>query len=175
MITKIGIICGEILELLEKRNGILVYGEIQFDLKRPRDMVLMSLGWLLREGYVQILEDPFRNSYKDKAHVFSSEAFLFDLIVENRLAQCHTRVKDMPPHISAVADEILIFLEGCGDLTDIQTLERNLRAHRDVILMGLGWLVREGFVRTIAGNHEIFIFRLHKEPEDSHLRAFCLV
>lgn len=44
MVTQIGFICGDISKLLEKRNGILVYGELHSDLKWPRDLVLMALG-----------------------------------------------------------------------------------------------------------------------------------
>ena len=173
MITEIGIICGEILELLEKRNGMLIYGEVHSDLKRPRDLVVMGLGWLLREGYVQILEDPQRNCYKDTENVLISEASMFDLIVENRLAQCHARIKDIAQHISAVADEILVLLEGCGNLADMKTLEHNLRVHRDIVLMGLGWLIQKGHVRGIADNNAIFICRLHKEAEDLRLINSC--
>ncbi len=100
---------------------------------------------------------------------------MFYLIVENRLAQCHNRVKDIAGHISVVADEILILLEGCGDLADIQTLECNLRAHRDVILMSLGWLIREGYVRAIAGHHETFILRVNQEPAATNLKNSCFV
>ena len=175
MITEIGIICGEILELLEQRNGVSVFGEIHFDLKRPRDLIQMSLGWLLREGYVQILEDPLRACYNNDSREksFTSEAFMFDLIVENKLAASRTRVKDIAYHISAVAGEILTLLEGCGNLLDLTTIERNLNKHRDIILMSLGWLIRERHVRAIAGTHETFIFRLPKEMASLDSEALC--
>ena len=66
MITDIGIVAGNILELLENRNGVLVFGEIHVDLKQPRDLVLMSLGWLIREGCV-------------KGIVGTNEVFVFHL------------------------------------------------------------------------------------------------
>jgi len=51
MITEIGIVAGEIWHFLDQ------YGEVTFvDLVRgiaqPREITLMSLGWLAREGHV---------------------------------------------------------------------------------------------------------------------------
>lgn len=51
MITEIGIVAGEIWHYLDQHGetslSILVKG-----IDRPRDLVLMSLGWLSREGHV---------------------------------------------------------------------------------------------------------------------------
>lgn len=51
MITQIGIVAGEIWQLLDN-NAIMSLKEIISNLERPEYLVLMSLGWLLREGYV---------------------------------------------------------------------------------------------------------------------------
>ena len=51
MIIEIGIVAGEIWQLLDK-HGALKIGEINDKLKRPEYLVLMSLGWLAREGHV---------------------------------------------------------------------------------------------------------------------------
>ena len=54
MITEIGIVAGEIWHLLEKKTSTPV-DTIVDNLKRNRDLVLMSLGWLAREGHVTLL------------------------------------------------------------------------------------------------------------------------
>lgn len=51
MITEIGIVAGEIWHFLDQ------YGEVNLTdlvkgIDKPRDNVLMSLGWLAREGHV---------------------------------------------------------------------------------------------------------------------------
>ncbi len=51
MITEIGIVAGDIWHYLDQ------YGEVMFSqlvkgIDKPRDNVLMSLGWLAREGHV---------------------------------------------------------------------------------------------------------------------------
>jgi hypothetical protein len=53
MIIEIGIVAGEIWQLLDK-HGTLRLGEIISKLKRPEYLVLMSLGWLGREGHIVI-------------------------------------------------------------------------------------------------------------------------
>jgi hypothetical protein len=66
MITEIGIVAGDIWHFLDGHGevtlSILING-----IDRPRDTVLMSLGWLSREGHVilqQIGED-YKISLKD--------------------------------------------------------------------------------------------------------------
>jgi hypothetical protein len=61
MITEIGIVAGEIWHFLDQ------YGEVTLStlakgIDKPRDNVLMSLGWLAREGHV-ILQQ-IGNEYK---------------------------------------------------------------------------------------------------------------
>jgi len=60
MITKIGIIAGEIWQCLDK-NGKSNLAQLSKMLERPRELVLLSLGWLAREGHVHLgtLEEGF--------------------------------------------------------------------------------------------------------------------
>jgi hypothetical protein len=54
MITEIGIIAGEIWHYLD-HHGKVSITELISNIDKPRDLILMSLGWLAREGHV-ILE-----------------------------------------------------------------------------------------------------------------------
>jgi len=51
MITKIGIVAGEIWHHLDI-HGEVMLSEIISNLSRERELILMSVGWLAREGYV---------------------------------------------------------------------------------------------------------------------------
>jgi len=51
MITEIGIVAGEIWHYLDA-HGEAVLSNMVRGLDRPRDLVLMSVGWLAREGHV---------------------------------------------------------------------------------------------------------------------------
>ena len=51
MITEIGIVAGEIWHYLDK-HGEVLFSEMVAEIKQPRDLVLMSVGWLAREGHV---------------------------------------------------------------------------------------------------------------------------
>ncbi len=55
MITEIGIVAGDIWHFLDVHEevtlSILIKG-----IDRPRDITLMSLGWLAREGHVILLQ-----------------------------------------------------------------------------------------------------------------------
>ena len=53
MITEIGIVAGEIWNLLDKKQAAPI-DTIVDSLKHNRDLVLMSLGWLSREGHVTL-------------------------------------------------------------------------------------------------------------------------
>ncbi len=53
MITEIGIVAGEIWNLLDKKQSAPI-DTIVDSLKHNRDLVLMSLGWLSREGHVTL-------------------------------------------------------------------------------------------------------------------------
>ena len=56
MITKIGFVAGDIWQYLDKQPEGVPFREICRDIDEPRDYLLMSLGWLAREGHV-ILEE----------------------------------------------------------------------------------------------------------------------
>jgi DNA-binding transcriptional ArsR family regulator len=51
MITEIGIIAGEIWHFLDQRGEVSLT-ELAKGIDKSRDSVLMSLGWLAREGHV---------------------------------------------------------------------------------------------------------------------------
>lgn len=51
MITEIGIVAGEIWHYLD-HNGEVNLAQLISGIGRPRDITLMSLGWLAREGHV---------------------------------------------------------------------------------------------------------------------------
>ena len=53
MITEIGIAAGEIWQYLEKYSETTLSKIIEAT-KRDRDTILMSLGWLAREGHISI-------------------------------------------------------------------------------------------------------------------------
>lgn len=54
MITEIGITAGEIWHYLDE-HGQVNLSKLTAGIDKPRDVILMSLGWLAREGHV-ILE-----------------------------------------------------------------------------------------------------------------------
>ncbi|MDD5195909.1 MAG: winged helix-turn-helix domain-containing protein [Candidatus Omnitrophica bacterium] len=51
MIIEIGIVAGEIWRFLDK-HGEATFTQLVSGIEKPRDAVLMSLGWLAREGHV---------------------------------------------------------------------------------------------------------------------------
>jgi len=53
MITEIGIVAGEIWQFLDGKKTVTA-DELTKGLKRPRELVMMSLGWLAREGYIAL-------------------------------------------------------------------------------------------------------------------------
>ncbi|MDP8298339.1 MAG: winged helix-turn-helix domain-containing protein [Candidatus Tantalella remota] len=57
MITKIGLIAGEIWDYLEKNKTGVDLDSIVVKLGKERDLVLMSLGWLAREGHIVLEGD----------------------------------------------------------------------------------------------------------------------
>jgi len=54
MITEIGIVAGEIWHQLENNKGPDSLENILGKIDKSRDTVLMSIGWLAREGHVVI-------------------------------------------------------------------------------------------------------------------------
>lgn len=61
MITEIGIVAGEIWHYLDSRGEVLV-SRLARELNRSKELVLMSVGWLAREGHVVL-------NAKDKDYV----------------------------------------------------------------------------------------------------------
>ncbi len=61
MITEIGIVAGEIWHFLDQHGEVLL-SDLVRGVEKPRDNILMSLGWLAREGHV-ILQQ-INNDYK---------------------------------------------------------------------------------------------------------------
>jgi hypothetical protein len=57
MITQIGIVAGEIWSFLEGNNKESKLENIISGIDRNREMVLMSIGWLAREGHVVLEGD----------------------------------------------------------------------------------------------------------------------
>lgn len=51
MITELGIVAGDIWHYLDE-HGQSVLSALISGLDKPRDTILMSLGWLAREGHV---------------------------------------------------------------------------------------------------------------------------
>jgi len=56
MITEIGIVAGDIWHHLDT-HGTVTLARLIKDLKRPREFVLMSIGWLAREGHIVIVAE----------------------------------------------------------------------------------------------------------------------
>ncbi|MBI1953784.1 MAG: winged helix-turn-helix domain-containing protein [Candidatus Omnitrophica bacterium] len=53
MITEIGIVAGEIWHHLDK-HGEVLFSQLVSGIHQPKDLTLMSLGWLAREGHVVV-------------------------------------------------------------------------------------------------------------------------
>ena len=51
MITEIGIVAGEIWHYLDE-HGAGAFSRVITGIGRPKELALMSLGWLAREGHV---------------------------------------------------------------------------------------------------------------------------
>ena len=51
-----GIAAGEIITVLESKGGVITLDELVIRLDEPKDLIKMSLGWLIREGLVFIDE-----------------------------------------------------------------------------------------------------------------------
>ncbi|MCX5697277.1 MAG: winged helix-turn-helix domain-containing protein [Candidatus Omnitrophica bacterium] len=58
MITEIGIVAGEIWHFLDG-HGEVGLNELTKGIDKPRDIVLMSLGWLAREGHVIVRQTTY--------------------------------------------------------------------------------------------------------------------
>ncbi|MBN1445865.1 MAG: winged helix-turn-helix domain-containing protein [Candidatus Omnitrophica bacterium] len=67
MITEIGIVAGEVWQYLEKYSEATL-SKIAKAIKRERDTVLLSLGWLGREGHIFIKKegDEYKITFQKK-------------------------------------------------------------------------------------------------------------
>jgi hypothetical protein len=67
MITEIGIVAGEIWHFLD-REGDAFLPDLFKGIDKPREIILMSLGWLAREGHVVVKEEGtgYRVSLREK-------------------------------------------------------------------------------------------------------------
>ena len=61
MITEIGITAGEIWHVLDEKSPT-VLRDVLKEIDAPRDLILMSLGWLAREGHVNVFKN--ENDYE---------------------------------------------------------------------------------------------------------------
>ena len=52
MITEIGIVAGEIWHYLDGQHTEVKFSQVISGIDRPKELALMSLGWLAREGHV---------------------------------------------------------------------------------------------------------------------------
>jgi len=52
MITEIGIVAGEIWHYLDKKLKASTLDDIVNAIDKGRDVILMSIGWLAREGHI---------------------------------------------------------------------------------------------------------------------------
>ena len=55
MITEIGIVAGEIWHYLDQHGEVSLI-DLVMGIDKSRDNVLMSLGWLAREGHVLLIQ-----------------------------------------------------------------------------------------------------------------------
>jgi hypothetical protein len=55
MITQIGIASGDILNLIEEKNRPVSISEIESHLENEKELTYMSIGWLVREGHVHMV------------------------------------------------------------------------------------------------------------------------
>jgi len=56
MITEIGIVAGEIWHFLDERKEAMLSTLVK-SIERDREIALMSLGWLAREGHVILTKE----------------------------------------------------------------------------------------------------------------------
>lgn len=56
MMTQIGIASGEILTLIDEKKRPVSISEIESHLDSNKELAYMSIGWLVREGYVRLEE-----------------------------------------------------------------------------------------------------------------------
>lgn len=57
MITQIGVVAGSILNFLEENPSAVTVQQLQDNLKERSEVILMSLGWLVREKFISLQEE----------------------------------------------------------------------------------------------------------------------
>ena len=57
MITEIGIVAGEIWHYLDGQRTEAKFSKVVSGIDRPKELALMSLGWLAREGHVVVRQE----------------------------------------------------------------------------------------------------------------------
>lgn len=57
MITAIGITAGDIWHYLDQHQGSVVLSQLSKDIDQSKDLLLMSLGWLAREGHIILSQE----------------------------------------------------------------------------------------------------------------------
>lgn len=57
MITEIGITAGDIWHYLDQQPNPVSFGRLASEIDRSREMLLMSLGWLAREGHIILSQE----------------------------------------------------------------------------------------------------------------------
>ena len=66
MIMQTGIVAGDIWHYLDTKGNVKL-SELEKFIGKPRDLILMSLGWLAREGHVLVEgEDDYTISLRKK-------------------------------------------------------------------------------------------------------------
>lgn len=55
MIIEIGIVAGEIIQLMERSQRPMKMLEVEILIEHPLRMIDMALGWLIRENFIRIM------------------------------------------------------------------------------------------------------------------------
>ena len=56
MIIKLGVVAGEMLTILEREKESIKISDLREQLDHPYEIILMSLGWMVRQGYLKLEE-----------------------------------------------------------------------------------------------------------------------
>lgn len=177
MITKIGLIAGEILTLLEKGQGPMNFNYFRSSLKETDYLVWMSLGCLLCERYINAIEklSTVRCKVKNIGKIGDRSSLLFYENHENHLAKAMDKESAiMARHVLCVAAEIMSILEGFQGTLSFETIVNSLNEPKEDVLMAFGWLIRKAYVRSF-GSKEIFVSRSPKETTDLNIESLCNV
>lgn len=158
---QIGIICGQILELLERREGFVNFNQIKEETKAPDYLILMCLGWLCHKKYIHIAEDLINNFCEADFKCHSRNTMVFGPTHQQELIGM---LKVMSEHTERLMRQaigrVLNLLNESDGLITLKTIERDFDASVEIILMAVGYLAREGHVRVLEEQDDILIFRL---------------